>query len=862
MRLKYLIAVIVVNFLFGVSSLAQTFTVGASGITVVSGTPLFIDSLVLTPSAAMALTSNSLMHTAVAASINGVNGIINQFTFASPVTYSGTAALCYTTSQLNGNPASDLVIAYNSVAAGSYTLNCTSTRDTVNRKVTSSALAAVSLYNLSAVKSAVSVAAITGASGLNVGTTTLLSNTTSGGTWGSTNATLATVNASGLVTGIYGGTDTINYTVTNTCNTAVATKVLNVNDSSIWLGVSNTNWADSTNWSTGIVPTAMVNAVIPAGTFYSPEVITGNYKVKDVSLATGGIVTLDAGTTLSLKGDLYNDGLFTGGGMLKMDTSIAQSITGNGTVANFELDNAAGAAIGSTSKMTIKEVLSLTAGTLTTGDSLTLNSDASTTARIAPLPATGASISGNVKVMQYVPGGYRRYRFWSHPFSSYIPLSQVESYIDVTGSGGAANGFTTTATNAPSAFRYDPLVGNSSMISDPGWRPFTSAYGSTDSNRLNQYQGIRLFFRGAKTEGLGYGTYTPSAVTVGMWGTVNQGNQTVHLTKGSGTYQDYNMVGNPYPSPVDIGTVIYNAKVSGNVVGSAFYVWNPSLGAGGQFQAIFIGTASAIPYYLPAYCSFQVRAGHNGDSLNFTENNKNATATSSLFKTQQGLLSLAVYDANYHLWDMLHISFNNAASVNEDCMLDATKPSGSDFNFYSLSADGRKLAIDTRPYQPATSIPLGLNSGYARDFIIKVEGVSTLEDGATYLHDKLLKQYILLQQGTEYKFSVSEKSETQGNNRFELCMRPATVIAEGSGLSFSMFPNPATDEVTVNFKSYANANCSLRILDVSGACVHQQDFGLVASGSNTVSLSRFAAGIYVVEFTSGTEKVVQRLVKD
>jgi Immunoglobulin domain/Bacterial Ig-like domain (group 2) len=59
------------------------------------------------------------------------------------------------------------------------------------------------------------VAAITGSTNVCVGGTTTLSDVTSGGTWSSVSPSKATVNASGLVTGIAAGTSLITYTYTN-----------------------------------------------------------------------------------------------------------------------------------------------------------------------------------------------------------------------------------------------------------------------------------------------------------------------------------------------------------------------------------------------------------------------------------------------------------------------------------------------------------------------------------------------------------------------------------------------------------------------------------------------------------------------
>jgi hypothetical protein len=542
-----------------------------------------------------------------------------------------------------------------------------------------------------------------------------------------------------------------------------------------------------------------------------------------------------------------------------MDTSVAQAVTGFGSVDNFELDNSGGATINTGSRLTVKSTLAVSAGTLVTSDSLQLYSDSTATARVTPMPSTGAAITGNVKVMQYIPGGLRRYRFWSHPFSNYIGLEQAQMYIDISGVGGATNGFTTTTTNAPSAFRYDPYTSNSSLGYDPGWKGFTSAYTTADSNRFHRFQGIRLYMRGAKGEGLGYGSYTPSATTITQWGALNQGAQTVLLGKGSSANQEYNMIGNPYASPVDIGTVIFNARAAGNVVGAAYYVWNPNLGAAGQFQAITF-SGSAVPYYMQANTCFQVRAAHDGDSLNFAESNKGNTATTGLLKTMPDYVTLGIYDGKYHQWDMVHVRFSDDATDNEDLMADATKPSGADFNFYSLSADNKKLVVDSRPYATDKSIPLGISGNYAQEYIIKADHMALPVGGKLYLHDKLLNQYVLLQTGVEYKFAITSDKSTQGNERFELSMAPAEM--SNKGLQVSMTPNPTTDDVNITFTNSRKDEVTISIMDLSGVNVYSKNLGATQRGTTKVSLSNLASGVYMVELEAGNQKVVQRLIKE
>ena len=70
---------------------------------------------------------------------------------------------------------------------------------------------------------------ITGSTTLCSGSTTSLTDTTSGGTWSSSNVAIATIGSIGVVTAITGGTDTIIYSITNSCGLTNSIKVITVN---------------------------------------------------------------------------------------------------------------------------------------------------------------------------------------------------------------------------------------------------------------------------------------------------------------------------------------------------------------------------------------------------------------------------------------------------------------------------------------------------------------------------------------------------------------------------------------------------------------------------------------------------------
>jgi uncharacterized protein YjdB len=80
-------------------------------------------------------------------------------------------------------------------------------------------------YTVTIVSPCSDPAAITGTSAFCAGSTTSLSDATSGGVWSSGNTSVATVDSGGVVTGVYGGTAVISYTVSGGC---AATKIVTV----------------------------------------------------------------------------------------------------------------------------------------------------------------------------------------------------------------------------------------------------------------------------------------------------------------------------------------------------------------------------------------------------------------------------------------------------------------------------------------------------------------------------------------------------------------------------------------------------------------------------------------------------------
>ncbi len=819
-------------------------------------------------------------------------GVITLNVAASGLPGSGSAAYVWSgpggyTSTLSALPGTTLFTTTSTANSGIYTLtgifseqNCGTSVTTSSVSVTTQALVSVSLLHpgyLCVGDEQVVNASVTGGSGIPIYSWTgpgIVGTATSG----SNTYSVTPVHAQGVYT------VGLSFTGGAGCNTVSATSSnFNSYDYPVWLGNTSNDWTVSGNWLCGNVPSSTDSVLILSGRPNQPVLASGTGNTKTLQLASGATVGISMGAQLNVSGNLVNNGIISGNGLLNLNGSMPQAILGNGWVGNIQLSNAAGDSIGAgssvTDTMTVTGQMKVATGNFKTKDRLVIYNSSdivsgpNVTGMIGQINS-GAAVTGNVIMQQYMSLSHRAYVFWGHPFTDTIALTQLERYIDITGSYGSGHGFTATATNSPSAYWYDTHHSNSGASGgDPGWIPFnwcidtfvhtTGHYSASDTNMVHPYQGFRWYFRGSKGQGLTTTTaYVPDPAVVRQWGHVNQGDVDIPLQRGpqSTSLQAYNQISNPYPSPVDIGAVL--GRSSGNLLTSHFYVWYAAGGAGGIFRNYDLATTTT--YVIEENTSFQIQSGvaDGSQSLHFHETDKAVTPTEILLKANPGELALNVYDSSYHIWDFFSMKFSDDAS-DEFEYADGGKPVNPDLNFYSWSSNHLPLADDRRPFSNDKIVPLGITSKYLQHFILRVDNYAVPEGGQVYLHDKYLGTYTLLTQGTEYGFDITKEAGSQGDNRFELGLRTgATVAQTASKLQVLMVPNPATSGVNISYTAPEVAATTVRLMTVEGVCVLTQELGPQQSGSINLALDNLAAGIYMVAFTSGKDRVVQRLVKE
>jgi hypothetical protein len=624
-----------------------------------------------------------------------------------------------------------------------------------------------------------------------------------------------------------------------------------------WLG-KTAEWNDPVNWCTHTLPNNATDVYIYPNTLYAP-LISDTARCNSLILGDNAHLTISG--ILQANGDITagNNSVQAEKGSLVFSGTSPQNISSkiftDRSVQNLRINNHTGVAL--VDDLLLTGVLLLNAGSLNTNDHLTLKHTASIGAS-----ASGTFVNGNVSIEHFIKGGKRCFWLFGHPFTNAIGLQTLKDSLDITGENGATNGFTTTDTNEPSAFRFDVISGNDSTGIDAGWQPFTNTNG-IGNNAWQKMTGIRLFVRGSPGQGLNgtppgngnNGTYLPKPVTIKLSGNVNCGYQEIALLKD--VYAGYNVIANPYASNIDLSRI-----TRGSDIGSSYWLWNPQQGKNGGYTSY----PARSKNILPPFGAFIAKAnGVVNNKMLFSENCKSTDMYSDsiapvdlddIFYVELKL------DGDNIFWDRIIILQMDSARTGID-KNDAEKFQNSDVNFYSLSREQKMLSIDARPITNESVIPIGLQTSEARSFRLYITKAN-LSASALMLHDKYLHKWIPLQKDSSYFFSTSTDSLSTGNDRFEIASKqlPVDTIPDAPAVVVKINPVPANDKVIVAFKAQQKGNTLVRILSLSGKPLKSITAGLQKEGQITIPVADLLTGIYLLELRCGNAITTQKIIKN
>jgi len=464
---------------------------------------------------------------------------------------------------------------------------------------------------------------------------------------------------------------------------------------------------------------------------------------------------------------------------------------------NLEINNSNGIKIDKSFELT--GTLTPTAGNIDVDNAtITLNSDATSTARVAEVPATVAlsyTGTGKFEVERYIPN-HRAWRLLTAPLSTATILTISQAWQEglsnanrlspVIGTAGfgttitkstnysAADGFDQDSTNNPSIRYYNGT----------NWGGFPSkTIGTTpgaNDGLINDQPGYMLFVRGDRSIVVAGTGVAATVTTLRPKGQLKVGPQTI-------TCAGWTVIGNPYASPINFHKIVLNNPGLPDV----FYVWDANLAGsfnvGGwvSYGAYNGGTQTYTVAPLLAGSTF---ANNKGDissgsafMINYTgtitinENNKSTLGDNVLLRPVRQL-SMNLYvlnaDSSETLNDGLAILLDrNMQAANAEKNKNFTEN-------LAIAADNKLFAIQNRR-RPHFNDTIFISTGQTkqRNYVLEIiaDELNMPRRMKAYLEDRYLHQYspVALEGITRCAFSVNADSGSASAARFRLLFKKA-----------------------------------------------------------------------------------------
>lgn len=617
-----------------------------------------------------------------------------------------------------------------------------------------------------------------------------------------------------------------------TANRLTAGGTLAVSDGAkLKIGGTNTIPSNYTAHSIGATSTIEYGgtnqtiAVLNSVQDYGHLTVSGSGTEMNDSIAVRNNLSITAGSldineyTLKIGGSISNSGVFTAGnGTIELNGAVAQTIpastfAGN-RVGHLTIDNAAGATLGGT--LDLAGVLLVSNGQLNTDDHLTL---LSTDTQTALIDGRGAGeVLGNVTMQRYLPSGFG-YKYFSSPFQA----ATVHEFSDDIDLGASF----------PTFYRYDENLASS------GWVKYL------DTTEL-------LIPLHGYAANLGADS---AARTVDITGVVN--NNTISALTLYNHNQPYtlgfNLVGNPYPSPIDWS--IPEGWDRTNIDDAVYYF---NAGTADQYTGTYSSYINGISsdehagYVIPAMQGFFVHVTNGAypvtGSLSVNNNARINDLQPYFHKPEPTTAPLLRLNAGFAderpVSDPVVVYFDSKAQSFFDKEMDALKIMNSDPlvpNLYVNAPGATTQSICAWPYLKDSTdvIPLGLRTKQAGWITFSSPVIERMPFGwHIYLYDAKTRSRHILDEKMKYRVQLDAGDY---ENRFFL-MFNETQFPDVEGI-FNAYAKDGKLQLLI--EGIGNEKCDVSITNMLGQVILRKHFD--SKGRYEID-SPFSSGVYVVSF--------------
>ena len=584
---------------------------------------------------------------------------------------------------------------------------------------------------------------------------------------------------------------------------------------STWTGTASSDWFDPSNWSNS-VPDSTTDIVIPAGTPNSPTIGSGIAYSRNITIATGATLTNNA--TLELYGKMSNNGTFTSSpnSNLELKGALSMYLNGKNTIGNLIVDATYGVGGASTDMVSVNSILKKKSGLLVTSNKLTLVSNANSSAMIQE---AGGTLFGKAYIQHYAGGS-----FGFHHFSSPISDGTVNSW---------ANAFPIFGPDGTPGW-LSPR-GSLQIYNEPANQ--TSILDSSYYNYTNLSSPL--------VPGQGYSAWLNSLPTLNTFGTPNNGPIAFPVTNTStanANTQGWNLVGNPYPSPIS-WTSLKALNPLGLFGDASCYLWQADGDSTNGTWATFDGNvgANGARDVINSSLGFFIYVNNSG-TLNFDNSVRTYNYTSpeifgkKLDATNTLKLSIKSIESKVSDEAVAYTSHQASFSRKMPQPATATNPT------IAFDVKGTKAAINVlTAIDSKTELPITILTPKAGNYTLSLNTKGI--DLPVYLKDGFKGTY------TELLGNITiTTTATETSGRYSIVFSNAASLTTNHS-QLTTYPNPAKSSVMVKGSHIA----SVQVVDNLGRII--ETISLKDATNPTLNVRGLSAGAYHLRIQTTDGKV-------
>ncbi|MFK8058621.1 MAG: glycosyl hydrolase [Polaribacter sp.] len=384
------------------------------------------------------------------------------------------------------------------------------------------------------------------------------------------------------------------------------------------------------------------------------------------------------------------------------------------------------------------------------------------------------------------------------------------------------------------------------------------AIGAYQNGALNSSTGPWQYFSGTTTSFSNGTGYAMQKLSEGMFifnGSLPSGTQNIPITQGSNS--SWNLIGNPFPSYIDVAAFLTaNATPLKNAF-EAIYVWNVDTDS---------YTALTSSYIAPGQAFF-VNSDAASTTISVTEAMLSHQENVQFYKNSSTpKIAITVDISNNSITKTTEIEFLENKTKGLDPRFDIGLFDGvnSDFSIYTHLLEnnqGVKFQKQTLPNIDfeTTVIPLGVKAEAGKEITISTKTLNLPEGLNIFIEDRVLNTFTKLNEtNANYKVTLNETLNDVG--RFYIHTSSKNVLNTNDVLLQNITIYKVNAETLRISGLKENNTTKLKIYNLLGKEVLSTDFK--NERTKDINISKFSTGVYIVQMKNKQGTFNKKIIVD